>query len=50
MTIAKDNNIKKGKQIIHEINDTVKSWNAYAKQAQLRDDLKDKITTNLNTF
>lgn len=50
MTIAEDNNIKKGKKIIYEINDTVKSWKAYAEQAQLRNDLKERINNNLNTF
>jgi len=50
MTIARDNNIKKGAEIINEINATVKSWNNYAEQAQLRNDLKERIHNNLNTF
>jgi predicted DNA-binding protein YlxM (UPF0122 family) len=50
MTIAEDNNIKKGKKIIEEINDVVKSWENYAEKAQLRNDLKKRIHHNLNTF
>jgi hypothetical protein len=50
MTIAKDNNIKKGKKIIEDINYTIKSWSKYAEQVELRIDLKEKIKNNLNTF
>lgn len=50
MTIAKDNNIKRGRKIIQDINSIVKSWNTYAKQAEVRKDLKEKIHSNLNTF
>ena len=50
MTIAKDNNIKKGEKIIEQLNSTIKSWNTYADRAQLRNDLKEKINNNLNTF
>lgn len=50
MTIAEDNNIKKGKKIIEEINDVIKSWENYAEKAQLRNDLKKRIHHNLNTF
>ena len=50
MTLAKDNNIKKGSKIIEEINATIKSWNDYAERAQLRNDLKEKIKNNLNVF
>nr|WP_317175352.1 HipA domain-containing protein [Cyclobacterium xiamenense] len=48
MTIAKDNNIKKGERIIDEINLIIKSWNDYAKQAGVRTDLKERIHQNLN--
>ncbi|WP_335976153.1 type II toxin-antitoxin system HipA family toxin [Gaetbulibacter jejuensis] len=48
MTIAKDNNIKKGEQIITEINSVVKLWKAYAKKAKVRSDLTERIHTNLN--
>lgn len=48
ITIAKDNNIKKGEKIIDEINLVVKSWNKYAKQAGVRTDLKERILQNLN--
>ena len=50
MTIAKDNNIKKGAKIIEDMNSKVKSWNKYAEQAEVRNDLKERINSNLNTF
>jgi len=50
MTIAKDNNIKKGAKIIEDINSIVKSWNKYAERAEVRSDLKERISGNLNTF
>lgn len=50
MTIAKDNNLKKGKNILEEINAVVKTWKTYAKQAQVRKDLTERIHNNLNTF
>lgn len=50
MTIAKDNNIKKGEQIIGEINLVVKSWTEYSKQAGVRTDLKERIRQNLNVL
>ena len=50
MTIAKDNNIKKGEKIIDDINAIVKTWNKYADQAEVRNDLKEKIFMNLNIF
>ncbi|WP_431122253.1 type II toxin-antitoxin system HipA family toxin [Flagellimonas flava] len=50
LTIAKDNNLKKGKSILEEINAVVKSWKTYAKQAQVRKDLTERIHNNLNTF
>lgn len=50
MTIAKDNNIKKGDKIIDEINAVVKDWRKYASQAGVRVDLKERINDNLNTF
>lgn len=50
MTIAKDNNIKKGEKIIDNINAIVKTWYKYAEQAEVRNDLKEKIFMNLNIF
>ena len=50
MTIAKDNNIKKGEKIIDTINAVVKSWNSYAEHVNLRSDLKERIGKSLNTF
>ena len=48
MTIAKDNNIKRGEKIIEEINFVIKSWAEYAKQAGVRKDLQERIQENLN--
>ncbi len=50
MTIAKDNNIKKGSKIIDDINSIVNSWNTYATRAGVRNDLKERIQANLNTL
>lgn len=50
MTIAKDNNIKKGEKIIAEINAVVKSWEKYASFAGVRKELKNRINEHLNTF
>lgn len=50
MIIAKDNNIKKGGKIIEDINSIVKTWTKYAEQVGVRNDLKEKIFINLNTF
>lgn len=49
LTIATDNNIKKGARIIDEINDVVKQWNKYAQQALVSNQLKERIHQNLNT-
>ena len=50
MTIANNNNIKKGEKIIDEINSIVKSWNKYATQAKVKNELKKKINDHLNTY
>lgn len=50
MTIAKDNNIKRGSKIIDEVNTITKSWNTYAKKAELRNDLTERIKNSLNSF
>lgn len=50
MTIAKANNIKKGEQIIENINNVVNAWSDYANQAGVRVDLTNRIQSNLNTF
>ena len=50
MTIAKANTIKKGAQIIAEINTTVKKWNDFASQANVREDLSNTILANLHTL
>ncbi|MDT0621939.1 type II toxin-antitoxin system HipA family toxin [Croceitalea vernalis] len=48
MTIAKDNNIKRGSKIIDEVNNIIKSWTTYSKKAVLRNDLTDRIGNSLN--
>jgi serine/threonine-protein kinase HipA len=50
MTIAKDNNIKRGEKIIDHINLVVKNWNDYAQQADVRSDLRERIYQNLNVL
>lgn len=50
MTLARDNNIKKGEKIIEDINSIVKSWNKYAERAKVKKNLKERIKCNLNTF
>lgn len=50
MTIAKNNNIKKGDKIIDEMNTIIKSWTTYASQANVNNALKKKINNNLNVF
>lgn len=50
MTIAKNNNIKKGDKIIDEMNSIIKSWTTYASQANVNNALKKKINNNLNVF
>jgi hypothetical protein len=47
MTIAKDNNIKKGEKIIDDMNLVIKNWNDYAQKAGVRSDLKERIYQNL---
>ena len=48
MSIAKSNIIKRGENIITEINNVLRSWKTYAIQAKVRKDLADKIQNNLN--
>jgi len=48
MTIAKENNIKKGEKIIDDVNMVIKNWDNYAKQAGVRSDLQHRIYQNLN--
>ncbi|MEM6892429.1 MAG: type II toxin-antitoxin system HipA family toxin [Bacteroidota bacterium] len=50
LTIAKDNNLKKGKTILEEINAVVKNWKTYSQQAGVRQDLMERIHNNLNTL
>ena len=50
LTIAKDNSIKKGEQIIEEVNAVVNNWKFFAKNAEVRKDLTNRIHKNLNVF
>ena len=50
MTIAKVNNIKKGKKIIEEINVVVKYWKEFAGRTKVRKELLQTIQNNLHTF
>lgn len=50
MSIAKDNNIKKGEKIIDEMNAVIKSWSKYAAIAKVKKALKERINNNLNVY
>lgn len=50
MTIAKNNNIKKGEVIIDEINKIVKSWGDFSLLAKVPKEKHQLISKNLNTF
>jgi serine/threonine-protein kinase HipA len=50
MTIAKANSIKKGEQIIAEINAVVKNWAIFAKRTVLNSEMTSRIQANLHTL
>lgn len=50
MTIAKANNIKKGNEIIDEINQTVCNWEHFANKALLDENKFNHIQSNLHTL
>lgn len=50
LTIAKANNIKKGENIIIEINSIIKKWKAFAAQAKVEDSLMHTIEINLHVI
>jgi serine/threonine-protein kinase HipA len=50
LTIARDNNIKKGEKIIGEINSIIKNWRDFARQANVRENLIRIIKNNLHTL
>jgi serine/threonine-protein kinase HipA len=50
MTVAKENNIKKGEKIIKEINTVVKNWKEFANRAKVRKKLRQTIQDNLHTL
>ncbi len=50
MTIAKASNIRKGSQIIDQINTIVQNWNDFAGQANVKEDLRKTIKHNLHTL
>ena len=50
LTVARANSIKKGNEIIDEVNLAVNNWREYADQAGVRMDLVEFIAKNLNAF
>lgn len=50
LTVAKANSIKKGAQIIEQINTVVGKWNDFALKAELREGLRAMINGNLHTL
>lgn len=48
MTIAKSNNIKKGEQIIKDINQVVRNWSDFANQCEVSTHRINKISENLH--
>lgn len=50
LTVARANSIKRGDEIIDEVNLAVNNWREYADQAEVRMDLEDIIAKNLNAF
>ena len=50
LTVAKTNNIKKGKEIVKEINSIVRRWDDFASRVNVRENLKRKIKDNLHTL
>lgn len=48
MTIAKANNIKKGEQIIDEINMVVKNWSDFALKVKVNESKRNEINLNLH--
>jgi len=50
LKIAKENNIKKGANIIEEMISVISSWPNYSKIAGVRMDLSKRIEENLNVF
>lgn len=50
LTIAKTNNIKRGEDIIDDINRTLRDWGDFADTAKVRNELKANIQENLGTY
>lgn len=50
MTIAKANNIKKGEQIISEINNVVKNWSDFALKVKVNERKHSEIKSNLHVL
>lgn len=50
MTIAKANNIKKGDNIIRQINTVVKNWREFANLAKVKKELRQTIQDNLHAL
>ena len=50
LTVARANSIKKGNEIIDDINEVVHNWKSYANEAGVRMDLVELIAKNLNAY
>jgi serine/threonine-protein kinase HipA len=50
MTLAKINKLKKGEQIINEINDVVNKWSDFASKTKVSDYLHNNIKSNLHVL
>jgi serine/threonine-protein kinase HipA len=50
LSIAKANNIKRGEDIIDDINNTVSNWKDFADKAKVDEQHFDHIKRNLHTF
>lgn len=50
MTIAKANNIKKGEEIVDEINQVVRKWESFANEAKVDEKHIFHIQSNLHTI
>ncbi|MHA7128441.1 type II toxin-antitoxin system HipA family toxin [Algoriphagus namhaensis] len=50
LSLAIENNIKKGEQIINHCNEVIRHWPDFASQAKVRPDLTERIQANLHVF
>ena len=50
MVLAKTNSVKRGEQIIDQINNVVENWNAFASENNVNEKLRKTIQNNLHTI